>query len=489
MSLRLRNGTLFGLSLLLGTSSCQMTMSELRALNPSAATLEVHCHPSQIPDYVKRFAVQRGNGHIVTDEHQDELRNVAPLASVFIEVNTEAPIENARIMASQYGLSCPNMGNDDERSSESLYEQVLHVAQPAQPAQTPTGSGATSLPRIGVCARPNGITVDEWHGGPGIPGTSTTTNAAKYAKQTAKATVIFYLDANAPPESVWNFGRDTKIRCPGKAPIPYDQWVAQNTSTGSQASGSTNAATSASSSSSKPDGKGPPLDPFEKLAQELMFAGKLATTDTSAPATTADGSRHGMPGGKNVGGFSFPALQAGVGLVSIVIGVGMKPQEFIKKVIEKTGLGKPVIVKELNADALKLADDFIKDYGQYVMAESLRKQQVIMPFKMAQKFTEKLESKFQAHKIFERRAIKEFMRRQNPALSEAALDKAVNEVAKTYPSIILSDAEHTEISKALAAAWDKVGKNNMTKEKLREIYKDVYKKEPHWLEAIESYLR
>jgi hypothetical protein len=78
---------LSGLSILLGASSCQLTMTELKALNPSAATLEVPCHPLQIPEHVQRFAVQRGTGHIVTDEDQDELRNVGPLASVFIEVN------------------------------------------------------------------------------------------------------------------------------------------------------------------------------------------------------------------------------------------------------------------------------------------------------------------------------------------------------------------------------------------------------------------
>ena len=148
-----------------------------------------------------------------------------------------------------------------------------------------------------------------------------------------------------------------------------------------------------------------------------------------------------------------------------------------------------MIVKELNADALKLADDLVKDYGQYVMAEALRKQQVIMPYGMASKFTANLAGKFQAHKIFERRAIEEVMKKQNPALSKAALDKAVDEVAKTYPSIILTDAKHTEISNALNAAWKKVGKENMTKEKLREIYKKVYEETPHWMDAIESYLR
>jgi hypothetical protein len=40
------------------------------------------------------------------------------------------------------------------------------------------------------------------------------------------------------------------------------------------------------------------------------------------------------------------------------------------------------------------------------MAESLRKVQTILPYSIAQKFTAGLEGKFQAHKIFERRAFK-----------------------------------------------------------------------------------
>ena len=217
-----------------------------------------------------------------------------------------------------------------------------------------------------------------------------------------------------------------------------------------------------------------------------MFAGKLATADTSAPATTANGSRYGMPGGRNVGGFSFPALQAGVGLASIVIGVGMKPQDFIKKVVEKTGLGKPVIVKELNADALKLADDMIKDYGEYVMAESIRKQKIIMPYGMAQKFTANLDNAFQAHKIFERQALKDVLKYKGKALDEA-VEKA--------PAIILTKEQHKVITDALAKAWkEQVAKaakvqGELTKENLREIYKKVYAANPHWLEAIESYLR
>ena len=256
---------------------------------------------------------------------------------------------------------------------------------------------------------------------------------------------------------------------------------------GNATSGSTTTTTTAAApkqgngtttSTSSPDGSGPPLDPFETAARELVFAGKLATMDTSAPATTANGSRYGVPGGKNVGGFSFPALQAGVGLATIVIGVGMKPQDFIKKVVEKTGVGKPAIVKELNADALKLADDMIKDFGQYVMAESLRKQKVILPYGMALKFTAKLDNAFQAHKIFERQALKDVL-----GLRGKALDEAVEKA----PAIILTNEEHLKISNALAAGWRELKKTktlkDITKTDLQALYKKVYAANPHWLDG------
>ena len=57
--------------------------------------------------------------------------------------------------------------------------------------------------------------------------------------------------------------------------------------------------------------------------------------------------------------FNFPAMVP-MWMIPIAIGVGMKPQDFIKKVVEKTGLGKPAIVRELNADALRLADELVK---------------------------------------------------------------------------------------------------------------------------------
>ncbi|MBK9261725.1 MAG: hypothetical protein IPM54_18230 [Polyangiaceae bacterium] len=462
-------------------------MAELKALNPSAATLEVHCHPSLIPEHVKRFAVQRDSGHIVTDEHQDELRSYAPLASVFIEVNPVAPTENAQVMASDYGLSCPNMVNVDEPSSESLYAHTRPDARYlAQPPNTSAGSAPKSLPRIGVCARPKGITVNEWHGGPGIKGTSTITNAADYAKQTANATVIYYFDAKAPSESIWNFGKDTKIRCPGRAPIPYDQWV--TASAASRQSGATSPSTSSASTTtttpkkgnekttatSGPGGQGPPLSTFEAIAHNLAVAGALSQADTSGNLKNPNGSRHGIPGGKNVGGFSFPLLQAGVATLQILSSANLSPKSFIDDIVKFAKRGQRTIIKEADAKMMQVTDDLIKNHGQYEMAKGLEEMQTIMPFELGQKFTKDLGGKFQAHKIFERRALNRLHSRDD---------------YEKLPSVILTDAEHKEISAALEAAWRRVKPENMTKAKLREIYQDVYKKHPEWLEAIDALLR
>jgi hypothetical protein len=465
---------LLGVSMLMGTSSCQMTMTELKALNPSAATLVVPCRPSQIPDNVKVMAFRSESGHIVTDEDRNELLNFAPLATVFIEFNDAAPPDRLGIMAADYGLLCP----DDRTRQNARYL--------GQTVNTSASSGTTSLPRIAVCARPPGITDNQWYGGPGIKGTST--NAAEHAKEIAKATVLFYLDPSAPPESVWHFGKNTTVRCPGNAPIPYDQWVAQNTGTSSQQSGSTGSSTSSSSATmatpkkgdekttetSRAGGQGPPLSTFEAISRNLAIAGALSQMDTSGDPKDPKGSRHGIPGGKNVGGFSFPLLQAGVATLQILTSVGLSPKKFIDDIVQFAKRGQRTLIKEADAKVMQVADELIKNAGQYEMAKGLQEMQTIMPFELGQKFTANLGGKFQAHKIFEKRALKLLNGRED---------------FEKLPSVILTEAEHKEISVALEAAWREVKPQNMTKAKLREIYQDVYKKHPEWLEAIDSFLR
>src|SRR5262245_61648671 len=109
VSTRLCQSMPLGLCMLVGTSSCQVTMTELKALNPSAATLVVPCRPSQIPDNVKVIAFRSESRHIVTDEDRNELLHFAPLATAFIEFNDAAPPDQLGIMAADYGLLCPKM--------------------------------------------------------------------------------------------------------------------------------------------------------------------------------------------------------------------------------------------------------------------------------------------------------------------------------------------------------------------------------------------
>ena len=106
--------------------------------------------------------------------------------------------------------------------------------------------------------------------------------------------------------------------------------------------------------------------------------------------------------------------------------------------------------------------------------------QTIMPYSMAEKFTKDLGNAFQAHKIFERRALKGLKD------SEKGFEK--------LPAVILTKEEHQEITNALAQAWKAYGpkkpRDPVTVEQLRAIYNAAYaKKYPHWLEIIEKQLR
>ena len=119
---------------------CGPTMADLKALNPQASTLQVRCHPGKVPEHVKLMALQSDTDHIVTDEQQDELMGVAPIARVFIEFKDDAPIENALIMASEYGLSCPNIAHDEPPATESLRDKEPCPAEVSQSEKRSQGN-------------------------------------------------------------------------------------------------------------------------------------------------------------------------------------------------------------------------------------------------------------------------------------------------------------------------------------------------------------
>ena len=501
-----------GMTSLLG---CSVSLSELQARNPVAATLHVHCRPSQIPDNVKVMAVQSESGHIVTDEDQDELLEFARLAGVFIEFDESARAENAGLMASEYGLVCPNM--EEERPSESLRDKEpcaarAHAADDSQymgntnrqPCEssagnspnTAAGARPASLPRIGVCARPEGISSNEWYGGRGIKADAK--DQAAYDAEVAKATVIFHLDPNAPPESIWHFGPNVKARCPGKAPIAYDQWVAKNAGTGSQQTGSTNGGTSSTTAAtpptpkkgdekktetSAPGGKGPPLSFFERIANNMAVGAALVQGDTSRNLKDPNGHRNGMVTGTNVGGWSFPPLQAGLSAIQIITSVGLSPKTFVAKIAAATKGGQRLIINEADKAALKMADELIQEAGQYELAKGFQEISAVLPFNLGQKFTKNLESKFQAHKIFEKQAFEHYRN----VFGKQGLDEAI---AKS-PSVILTEVEHQAITNRLNDFWREAKKEGkkVSQKELRAHYQKVYKDHPHWLQAMEHLLR
>ncbi|HRI66444.1 MAG TPA: hypothetical protein PK156_19480, partial [Polyangium sp.] len=265
-----------------------------------------------------------------------------------------------------------------------------------------------------------------------------TQDPARYAEQVAKyADVIFTFDESAPLESAYYFTKDTKkLSCKGGPPTKSYEQVAgsadmpmlSEVTTAREAKEKADAEKAAAgdgkgkgqtsatnpngkgdgktTSTSSPDGKGPPLDPFETAAREVAIGGALAQGDTSGNLKDSEGDRHGVPQGKNKGGYSNPLLQAGVGIVGIAIGLGLKPKDFVKQVREALGLGKPVIVTAVDETAArKLADELIAENGgQYVLAEASRKHEVIIPYAMGEKFTHGLGGKLQAHKILEKQA-------------------------------------------------------------------------------------
>jgi hypothetical protein len=211
----------------------------------------------------------------------------------------------------------------------------------------------------------------------------------------------------------------------------------------------------------------------------MIVAGALAQGNTSGSLNQANGHRNGMPGGQNVGGFSFPLLQAGVATFQMISAVGLKPKDFIDIVNVASKKGQRGLITKADKAALDLADELIGKYEQFPMAKGLEQMQTVMPYELGAKFTKGLENKFQAHKIFEKRALKGLTGRED-------FDK--------LPSVILTDAEHKEVTDLLNKAWKKHGPptktDPVTVEQLRKIYNDAYKaKYPHWLEIIEKQLQ
>lgn len=371
-----------------------------------------------------------------------------------------------------------------------------------------------------------------------------TFEASDYKKGVVNADIIFVFSKDAKPESAYYFTKDlTKLSCPTKSPKSFDEVVGagdmplldevtaareakeakeaqeaakkagSDKGTGPKnGSGQTPGATKGdgqTTETSAPNGKGPPLNFAEVLAQNIMLAGRIAAGDVSGRLDDPNGTRHGMAGGKNVGGPDFVILQAATGVFAI-IGIPFKSgKEFIKKVTNALEADKVASIVDPKVLSKELAEQLAKEPGETAMenvtkawktgdkkvikdavesldsfgkamAPSLRDAAVILPYSRAKIFTAGWEGKLQAHHILEVDAAGTLFKMEKGAIDD-------------IPAVILSEAQHKEITKRLTAARNEIlgtnGNKPLDKQELWTVYQKVYKDYPAWLEAIEHYFQ
>ena len=525
---------------LLANATCSFSASDLRYSHPAIPLVQICDKPLDVPDNVNLWGFNYATKELVTDPVELRLFDTA---DAFFEYNAGAPLSSASHMPSEYGLTCPKLpAVYTSWSALPSSSELFRSKEPCPVAEgavrpDPRWLGAMGNPgcipalkkpqvRIPVCARPASVAakVDEWAQGTGDKSVLTT-NAKVFAEAVAKVELVFVFDENAAPESVCWFVEDpATLPCPGKPPArPCKvaresgllQMMTAITSVQAETSGKgkstgdgnrkmTGDGHGKTTETSSPNGKGPSLSFTERLAHNLAILGALAASDTSGNLKDPNGSRYGIPQGKNVGGPDLLPLQAAAGVFAI-IGIPFKnPKEFIKSVQRALGERKvagiidpKVLTKEMAEqlakepeqeavrkaiDGLKKGDDkafeALESFG-LAMAPSLREASVVLPYSRAKVFTKGWGNELQAHHLLE------------AAMAKDSLDMAKGAI-DDLPAIILSEAEHQAITNRLAAARTKLlGSKDAVpnKQQLWAIYKDVYQDTPAWLEAIEAYFK
>lgn len=222
-------------------------------------------------------------------------------------------------------------------------------------------------------------------------------------------------------------------------------------------------------------GNGVEKTAYEKWCEQVGLLGGVANLQLSEDIKRLDGSKYGIPGGKNPDGIKSPTAQAAAGAVMVAAAV-ITAGGFDKKLYDALAKGTPIFIrgggKAAEQAAEKLVQDAIAKYGVHGaedLAAALAKNGAIGEYSVMAKFTQGLGAKWQAHHILEVKFANKY--------ALGATDR--------IPSVILSEAEHKVFTARLAAKTQGVGNAKA----LWEVYKEVYAKRPLWLAAIESYFK
>lgn len=230
----------------------------------------------------------------------------------------------------------------------------------------------------------------------------------------------------------------------------------------------------ASTDSAKP-GTGVQKTAYEKACEQIALAGGLTNLQLGEDIHRKDGSRYGIPGGRNPNGIKSPTAQAVAGAVLVTAAV-ITAGGFDKKLYDALRKGAPMFIQGSGKAAEQAADKLIEGaivahgkHGAEDLAAALAKNNAIGEYSVMARFTKGLGSRWQAHHLLEKSLANEF--------KLGATDR--------IPSVILSEAEHKALTAKLAGRT----KFADTPAELWEAYKLVYKDHPTWLAAIEPYFK
>ena len=182
--------------------------------------------------------------------------------------------------------------------------------------------------------------------------------------------------------------------------------------------------------------------PFEKLAEEAAYAGAIANQQFNEPDKVPNGSRYGIPGGKNPDGPKSPVAQAAAGGTLVVIAI-VGASGLDKKLMDALKKKTPLILKGGGKVAEEAAEKFVesqikqhKDAGRHIVADALNKNGAIGEYSVMKKFTDKLGGQVQAHHLLEKHMAEKFRLGNTDRI----------------PSVVLTEAQHKAITADLKLA-------------------------------------
>jgi hypothetical protein len=494
----------------LASSGC--TARATGPMVPYQTHLRVCLRPPIVESDARQWAVDSETGTTVSGNDTDAFEAFLPYADVIYIFDFRAPPESAQLLPEKYAReSCDDedrilpRAQNDEMSLPNDDSNPLYVARDfgphtefaeiSPPQKRFIGVDVQPKKRVvpvfRVCARPPGISSDvlQWAAVRSQTEMTYTTSNQQFALLAAEADRIFIFDANAPPESVREFGAPfDKLQCPGKpAPKPdaeekalekrkahfeelVQQALAQKGDFHKAGLGGSPMPTWTSSET----GQGKALSAFETIVRQTLIAQGILSGDTSGNLKDPNGARYGLPNGKNPNGFDSFFLQFVAATFSFLPTAVKSGTQFLKRVAQAAKDNAVLIIANPNFLPKRICKGLVKRFGDQ-MAPALQRMKTIMPYSRAEIFTAEWRHLYQSHHILE--------------VDMARIMNITD--ADHLPAIILTDLEHKAITKRLNQVRNDIlgkrSKESLTKAEIRQIYETAYESTPIWLEAIKSY--